>query len=836
MTFRVQGEITINGAQAKAEAKAVAGELKKVAGDATGMARSTTKAADATEQLETESRSAANEVRRIAAAERDAAEQAVQLERTSALAAGQLGTITAQFNDIGVMAMAGQSPFQLAIQQGTQLSQVLGPMGVRGALSALGQGFMSLLSPINLVTIGSIAAGAALFQWLTEAGEDAGTFEDAVEALSDQVDKYVEASKLAASSTGELSEKWGAAAGQAKVYLQELAEIERREAERMGRQTASQFKDEIGVDSGTLRLGDRENLGDLFGVDLFGGVIMGGSEFSALLDDIINGLDELESARSIEVQIGAVERLKGNFEQAANAVDGITQEEDEALRKLTELLLQLERLREAQRAYQAELAENNGRFPGAEAAKAALDYRLQEQVVIREAVAATRDLVAAAQAEAVERNQILIFGRDSELVAQNRLAAEREVLAAMLETKGVAAELVVELLASWDAAKGFNAEAAGMSGLLSAAAGAAAGIAGNLWNAVKAQIALKQEQASQAFYAFQGDDERGSQREGRISAGNWRAQQNLAVANRRAADYRLSQMGKGASGAGARSGSAKAVREERDAVADLIAKLRDELAIEKEIDPVKQEMIRYREELKDATAAERAEIEALIAQREREKAVTESLQWVGEQSGDALVDALMGAADAGERLIDTLKRAVLQALLLGKGPLGGLFGGGIFGAGGGLFGGFDLFSGPSTGTLGLPFADGGDPHEKAGMVYGTGGPRDDKVPAWISPGEFIVNAAGTRRHRRLLESINSAPAFAAGGLVGGSGGSLAPVAASGGQLGAFHAHFDLRGAQGDRSVEEAAYRGMQRALTEYRRNTLPLDIRRQLEQPEVSKW
>ncbi len=57
-----------------------------------------------------------------------------------------------------------------------------------------------------------------------------------------------------------------------------------------------------------------------------------------------------------------------------------------------------------------------------------------------------------------------------------------------------------------------------------------------------------------------------------------------------------------------------------------------------------------------------------------------------------------------------------------------------------------------------------------GPIVGPGGPRDDKIPAMISNGEFIVNAASTRRNLRLLHMINSGmfPKFAAGGEAGGT--------------------------------------------------------------------
>lgn len=51
-----------------------------------------------------------------------------------------------------------------------------------------------------------------------------------------------------------------------------------------------------------------------------------------------------------------------------------------------------------------------------------------------------------------------------------------------------------------------------------------------------------------------------------------------------------------------------------------------------------------------------------------------------------------------------------------------------------------------------------------GMVRGPGGPRDDRVPAWLSNGEYVVNAGATSRHRALLDRIN-ARRYADGGLV-----------------------------------------------------------------------
>jgi glutamate synthase domain-containing protein 3 len=56
-----------------------------------------------------------------------------------------------------------------------------------------------------------------------------------------------------------------------------------------------------------------------------------------------------------------------------------------------------------------------------------------------------------------------------------------------------------------------------------------------------------------------------------------------------------------------------------------------------------------------------------------------------------------------------------------------------------------------------------------GLVFGAGGPTDDRVPAMLSNGEFVVRAAAVKMHRPLLEAINNlkfpVPRFADGGVV-----------------------------------------------------------------------
>jgi len=111
------------------------------------------------------------------------------LPKTFDGAAGSVGNLTSQFNDIGVMLAAGQNPLQLAIQQGTQIGQVFQQTGAKGkdAARLILSGFTAMLSPVNLITIASIAAGAAMTQWLTKSAEKSDDFTDRLEAARAKV-------------------------------------------------------------------------------------------------------------------------------------------------------------------------------------------------------------------------------------------------------------------------------------------------------------------------------------------------------------------------------------------------------------------------------------------------------------------------------------------------------------------------------------------------------------------------------------------------------------------------------------------------------------------------
>lgn len=96
--------------------------------------------------------------------------------------------VAAQFQDIGVTAAMGMSPLQIALQQGTQLSAVLGGQGLTGVVRTLGAAFASILSPVSLLTIGAVALGATALQALGGMFQGAETATDALERHGEALD------------------------------------------------------------------------------------------------------------------------------------------------------------------------------------------------------------------------------------------------------------------------------------------------------------------------------------------------------------------------------------------------------------------------------------------------------------------------------------------------------------------------------------------------------------------------------------------------------------------------------------------------------------------------
>jgi hypothetical protein len=315
--------------------------------------------ASSTERLGSATTRGAAAERAAATAKQANARAARELQAANASAAGATGNLFAQFQDIGVMMAAGQNPLQLAVQQGSQIVQVIGPMGAAGAVGALKNAFLSLLNPLNFVTIGLIAAGAAAFQWLTGAADETMSFADSVDQLSDRADSFVQAIGRARMSTAELRGEFGESSREIRKLLQDMAELELRETQRAARQASVDLQAQIGIYEGPeFGVGNQKNLADMFDLSIWS------SEARREINTVLAAFQQLDSAGTLDEQIAAAENLKIKFTEAAMASGEISAAEDAVLAPLNEMIVSLVRVREEQAGTTEEIVRSKNEATG----------------------------------------------------------------------------------------------------------------------------------------------------------------------------------------------------------------------------------------------------------------------------------------------------------------------------------------------------------------------------------------------------------------------------------------------------------------------------------------
>lgn len=237
-------------------------------------------------------------------------------------------------------------------------------------------------------------------------------------------------------------------------------------------------------------------------------------------------------------------------------------------------------------------------------------------------------------------------------------------------------------------------------------------------------------------------------------------------------------------GGASRNSAADAAQRERQAVADLIAELEEELRLIGATDVERRAAEASRQAGAAATDEERRKIialneaiyqesAALDAQQQRMQTMADTARdFIGGFRQDIMngVPPLEALGNAIGRLSDRIFDELLNAMfeVQNVGGVGGGFSG-ILGWFAKLFGfrtGGQIDAGKHTPVL---------RRAGGGMIYGPGGPTDDKVPVLASDGEYIVNAAATRKHRALIEAINAGKvaSFAGGGIVGEADAPLA---------------------------------------------------------------
>jgi len=125
-----------------------------------------------------------------------------------------------------------------------------------------------------------------------------------------------------------------------------------------------------------------------------------------------------------------------------------------------------------------------------------------------------------------------------------------------------------------------------------------------------------------------------------------------------------------------------------------------------------------------------------------------------------------------------------------------------------------------AGVLGsLGFSEGGivPGYATGGVVRGPGTGTSDSIPARLSNGEFVVNAAATSRHRPLLEAINRdrVQGFAAGGYVASPRSALSASAPRSAGAQPVNIKVDVTGARGNTEIQDMVEAGVRLGIKQF---------------------
>lgn len=805
-----------------------------------------------------------------------------------------------QANDVMVMLAAGQNPMMLAMQQGTQVSQVFQMMKADGmALGpAIKGALLSMLSPMSLVTMGAIALAAYGVQALMGLREETKSLADALSDVANATRAWGDITK---SGVQSLESEFGKITPELERMRQELLQISEIKAldalhdamKSLNAETKAGFWDwfttDLNLDATKAKIADLLTVPVTVQQD-------GWSVTNPVVGQFQEALGALAQARGPQEQLAAIRELNEQFVTATGGISNMNAEQmksyegfvqtEAAIRRVIALQtnaapqqlaseaiakgqreleiartkatfgeksLQLRAL-EAQQARDALEVEIRRLGIGQQSAQAdQMRAQLKERQAIDEKTRNTAISTSAAQmitqlnAEAEIVQLTAKYGADSLEVSYARVTAERAAQVELLASQGVTGALADEAMRAWDAARGIAS--VNMAAGIGAAASEAILLAANLGISLEHAIGLM-GLAGKAAKAASGSS--------RVSFGGPSATTalgitgtgNLGFGDNPGTDSVRLPSATPRTGTG-RGGGGRAA--EIDGIKALIAAEERELAVLRETDPVKAELLQKSEQLKNALPEQKLQLEGLIRTRIAEKAALEAVKRAQEEVREAGRSAFVGLITGTMSWRDALGQVLGKlADLAANSAFDMLFSG----SGGGSGGGGGILGNLLGSVLGVQRrADGG-------LIGGSGGPREDNHLIAASTGEYIVNAAATANALPLLQAINAGvpigrlidfiggqrPAYADGGLIGSTGSSAATFwptnsgsragssqdNASTGRSYTLEQHIHVSGATGNTEIREMVAEGVRHGIELHDREVLPFRVKDVLENDRVS--
>ncbi|MFG6599395.1 MULTISPECIES: phage tail length tape measure family protein [unclassified Sulfitobacter] len=788
--------VTREAAEAEGAVDKVSAGMKTAGKSSKDMASEATKSASSAKRLTSATQAAATKVELLSSAQVQAAATAGELSRANVTAAGSVSNLTAQFNDIGIMLASGQNPLQLALQQGTQITQVIGPMGAAGAVRSLGSALLGMLSPVSLITVGSIAAGAAMFNWLTSSTDGAEDLDDALANAGDQLSEYIDLLSQADALGGERFEQTREQIRMTSQAYADLIAIAKIEAF----QGIDALNDSLAASvlSASYTKTAMADVARLLETNITNASnITVWKENRAQVKAFKDELEGLRDAASLEDQYEAALRLRDAFKSTVDVNGELTGEQLSFWKTLSQSIQQMEIMGAAVRAQASAMTEVE------QAAARAASYYAASRIEGEKSMLAATTLLGTLQQEAQIQALIATYGADSARVAEARLAAERDIFVEQTNSRDIADSLKVELIAAWDAANGIAG--AGMAGNIGAAADQAQRMANELQRSVENAISLANQgvgdvRRAQINYDFR-DDPIG--RAGALAGAEFdarspvpagadstirnviegekrefvKARVEAAKYNEQLQDWRKGQSAsKRSSSRSSRSGgsrssnsAAKEINETRDAYDSLMASLDPVVAATQRFEDA-QETVNAAMKAGHITSTEAAEaydlarerFDEAVASAEKGASVWDNFKETGASAIDKLIEGTMSLKDAVTSLIKEMVIAIAKKALLGNGAggsatdsLGSIIMSSFGFADGAAFSGGRVTAFATGGVVSGPTLF---PMRGGTGLMGEAGPEAIMPLARTSSGKLGVQASGAvAPQRQSLEVVLIAP-------------------------------------------------------------------------------
>jgi hypothetical protein len=271
----------------------------------------------------------------LGAASAAADQYSASLQRNTAMT--QQGVMVGhQLSDVLIVSQMGfQSVGMIALQQGSQLAAQMNTLKASGGgvFRTLLSGFSSLVNPLSLITIGAVAAGAAITKWFLSAGEETRSFSDSLSDANSRISELRSATDaLAGNNLRRLREEYGAVNSELDAHLERLRKVAELEAGMANSALIDSIRGELTSD-GNIFTNDVDAVRRAF------------ETTNDRARTLLNLMQDVKRARTFEEQADAVTRLRqavesttGGLDRAEGSAAGVltqlVRSEDAALRLL----------------------------------------------------------------------------------------------------------------------------------------------------------------------------------------------------------------------------------------------------------------------------------------------------------------------------------------------------------------------------------------------------------------------------------------------------------------------------------------------------------------------